>query len=203
MQLGYPVHQIERMTTISRPHIYRLHKKALERGWNPDVCMKLEESHLANAERTGRPPISTEATAAIVKMVTKNSTTRGYSCKRIAQEVTRLGHPIAPRTVYKILKAEGYACCKLTVKPGLNKEIKKARYDFAKKYENWTLEDWKNVIFSDETAVQLGGVRGRRRVWRKPDEAFDKHVITRRWKRFSEFMFWGCFSYDKKGPYHI
>ena len=49
----------------------------------------------------------------------------------------------------------------------------------------------------------MGGVRGRRRVWRRPDEAFNKHVITRRWKGFSEFMFWGCFSYNKKGPCHV
>jgi hypothetical protein len=28
-------------------------------------------------------------------------------------------------------------------------------------------------------------------------------VIHRRWKGFSEFMFWACFSYDKKGPCHI
>jgi hypothetical protein len=122
--------------TISRPYIYRLHKKALKRGWNLDVYIKLEESHLANAKRTSRPPISIEATAAIMKVVTKNSTTRSYSCKRIAQEVTRLSHPIAPCTVYKILKAEGYTYYKLIVKLSLNKEIKKAQYDFAKKYEN-------------------------------------------------------------------
>ena len=95
--------------------------------------MRLEEHYVANTERTGRPPISIEATAAIVKVVTKNSITRGYSYKRISQEVARLGYPIAPRIVYKILKAKGYAYCKLTVKPGLSKEIKKARYEFAKK----------------------------------------------------------------------
>jgi hypothetical protein len=55
--------------------------------------------------------------------------------------------------VYKILKAKGYACCKLTVKPGLNKEIIEARKAFCEKYKDWTLEDWKNVIFLDETSV--------------------------------------------------
>jgi hypothetical protein len=40
-------------------------------------------------------------------------------------------------------------------------------------------------------------------VWRLPREAYDKHCIRRRWKGFSEFMFWGAFSYDKKGPCHI
>lgn len=23
------------------------------------------------------------------------------------------------------------------------------------------------------------------------------------WKGYSEFMFWGCFTYDKKGPCHV
>jgi hypothetical protein len=151
--------------------------------------MRLEDRYLANAERTSRPPISLEATALIVKVTTKNAITRGWSCKRISQEVTRLGHLVAPCTVYKILKAEGYACCKLTVKLGLNKDIKQARKEFCEKYKDWTLEDWKNVIFSDETSIQLGGFRGRRRVWRKLDEAYRKHVIRRRWKGFSEFIF--------------
>jgi hypothetical protein len=65
-----------------------------------------------------------------------------------------------------------------------------------------TLEDWMGVIFTDETAVQLGGVRGKRRVWRKADETHYPHCIKRRWKGFKEFMFWGCFSWYK-GPCHI
>jgi len=59
------------------------------------------------------------------------------------------------------------------------------------------------VIFSDETSVQLEGTRGKRRVWRKKDETHHQHVIVRRWKGFSEFMWWSSFPYDKKGPYHI
>jgi hypothetical protein len=65
------------------------------------------------------------------------------------------------------------------------------------------MEDWKNVIWTDETSVQLGGVRGKRRVWRKVEEAYYKHCIKKRWKQFKEFMFWGSFSYDYKGPCHI
>ena len=49
----------------------------------------------------------------------------------------------------------------------------------------------------------LGHRRGGYRVWRKADEAFVKSTIRCRWKGYSEFMFWGCFSYDKKGPCHI
>ena len=82
---------------------------------------------MADAERTSRPPILTKAARYIMQVVTKNSITRGYSCARIAREVKKLGgYSITPRTVYKILKDKGYSCYKLTVKPGLNKDIKKA-----------------------------------------------------------------------------
>ena len=45
--------------------------------------------------------------------------------------------------------------------------------------------------------------RGAVRVWRTPDEQFHPTVIRPRWKGVTEFMFWGSFSYDKKGPCHI
>jgi hypothetical protein len=59
------------------------------------------------------------------------------------------------------------------------------------------------VIFTDKTTVQFGSVRGKRHVWRLPGEAYNKHCIRRRWKGFSEFMFWGSFFFNKKGPCHV
>jgi len=69
-------------------------------------------------------------------------------------------------------------------------------------HQDWTLDDWKNVIWSDETSVVLGHRRGGYRVWRRPDEAFVRSAIRERWSGYQEFMFWGCFSWDKKGPCH-
>jgi hypothetical protein len=59
------------------------------------------------------------------------------------------------------------------------------------------------VVFSDETSVRLGGVRGRQRVWRLLEEAFHKHCVTHWWKNKGEFMWWSCFSWYEKGPWHI
>ncbi len=148
----------------------------------------------------------------IISTTTKNSTTRGWSCARISQEIyatleSALNGDVkdapSPSTVYRTLRKAHYGVYKRTVKPGLNAKQKQARYDWCKKYEHWTLDDWKNVIFTDETSVQKGGVRGRRRVWRLKEETHNPHVIARRWKGFSEFMWWSCFSWDSKGPYHI
>jgi hypothetical protein len=86
-------------------------------------------------------------------VVLQNSTTRGFSCATIAKEVRKRGHEVAPRTIWKVLIAAGYSQCKLTVKPGLNKQSKKERYDWCKAREHWGIEEWKNVIFTDEIAV--------------------------------------------------
>ena len=44
------------------------------------------------------------------------------------------------------------------------------------------------MILLDETSVILGGVRGKRRVWRKKEETYHPHIVVRRWKGRKEFM---------------
>jgi hypothetical protein len=92
-----------------------------------------------------------------------------------------------------VLTENGYGVFKRTVKPGLTDEAKKARLAWCLERKDWSLEDWKNVIFSDETSVVLGGVRGKRRVWRRKDETYYVHCVIRRWKGKKEFMWWSCF----------
>jgi len=80
--------------------------------------------------------------------------------------------------------------------------MRKQRLAWAKAHEHWTLEDWKNVIWTDETSVILLHRRGGYRLWRTAKEATVRSCIRPRWKGASEFMFWGSFSYDQKGPCH-
>ncbi|RYC77279.1 hypothetical protein BFJ63_vAg19847 [Fusarium oxysporum f. sp. narcissi] len=80
--------------------------------------------------------------------------------------------------------------------------MRKERLAWCIAHKDWTLEDWKNVIWSDETSVVLLHRRGSYRVWRLPKERFLRSCIRERWKGSSEFMFWAAFSYDKKGPCH-
>ena len=41
------------------------------------------------------------------------------------------------------------------------------------------------------------------RLWIGKDERWNFDCIRRRYKNYLEFMFWGCFTYDYKGPCHI
>jgi hypothetical protein len=80
----------------------------------------------------------------------------------IAKEVKKRGSKVAPRTVWKVLTHTGYSQYKLIVKPGLNELNKGERLAWCLEREHWTLDNWKDVIFIDETAIQLGGIRGKR-----------------------------------------
>ena len=109
----------------------------------------------------------------------------------------------SPSTILRHLRKNGMRSVKTTKKPGLTPAMMQARFAFALRYRHWTIEDWKKVIWTDETSVLLGARRGKVRVWRTSKETFSPTVVRNRWKGFSEFMFWGCFTYDRKGPFHI
>lgn len=82
-----------------------------------------------DALRPRRPKTSTATALFIIETMTKKSTTRGWSCARIAAEVssTPRRQPISQSTVYRVLTENGYSVFKRTVKPGLSNEMKMAR----------------------------------------------------------------------------
>jgi hypothetical protein len=86
--------------------------------------------------------------------------------------------------------------CKPTWKPKLTDEAKVRRLNWALEHQHWTLEVWKNIIWTDETSVILGHRRGAQRIWRTACEVYNPNCIRRRFKKASELMFWGSFSYD-------
>ena len=200
LDLKIPQPEITTRTGISKSQIYALRTKAIARGWVSGV---VEVSHVEDAPRAGRPKTSQAVIDLILKTVTQNSTTRDWSYAKIASTVSTSIVTVSARTVWRVLRQNDYFSYKRTVKPGLKLEDKAARLKWCLEREHWELEDWRNVIWTDETSVQLGSVCGKRRVWRRPDEAYHDHVIVRRWKGFSELMWWSAFSYDKKGPFHI
>lgn len=78
--------------------------------------------------------------------------------------------------------------------------MKEARLQFALRYKDWTIKDWKNVIWTDETGVVLLHRRGGYKLWRLAKEAVSKSSVRPQFVKANEFMFWGAFSYDRKSP---
>jgi len=87
----------------------------------------------------------------MIKEICKNKEGRNLSCRKLRGKLK-----VSAMTVWWMLKKNGFRSVKESVKPGLTEEMKKARLEFCKAHEHWTLNDWKKVIWTDETSVVLG-----------------------------------------------
>jgi hypothetical protein len=198
--LGYTNEEICSKLHLALVHrsLDRIYARALDRGFNPEKPTCLDD-HVSDASRSGRPTKQTEqAKAGVEAKVTTDRYGREKSAEVIAAEVG-----LSTSTVRTILKKAGYKKTKPTRKPGLTEEMKKARLEFCRAHVDKGDDFWHNIIWTDETSVILGQRRGGYKVWRKSNERVLRSVIRPRWKGFSEFMFWGSFTYKEKGPCHI
>ncbi|GBP14801.1 Transposable element Tc1 transposase, partial [Eumeta japonica] len=77
----------------------------------------------------------------------------------------------------------------------------KRRLHFCKTHKNWTVDDWKRVIWSDETKVNRYQSDGKEYYWHRPQERIQKHHVKETMKHGGgSIMVWGCFSWWNIGP---
>jgi len=87
----------------------------------------------------------------IINLVTKNRCGCEKSSEYLAYKVG-----ISESSILRILNSSFFRKCKPTWKPRLTDEARRKRLNWALEYQHWTLEDWKNIIWTDETSVVLG-----------------------------------------------
>ena len=145
---------ITNITGISARYVQNLVDKAVSRGWNANE--PLLDSDVKDKPGRGRKrKFTKEQEKEIVEAILTNRYSREKTCLALAKQF-KTNH----QTIWAILRRYSYRKTKCTCKLGLTKAMKEARYYFAKRFEHWTLEDWKKVIWSDETSVLLGHRRG-------------------------------------------
>ena len=137
-------------------------QKGQDRGYNPAQCMRVKLEYVEDGKRSGRPKEISEATdMAVLASVKQDRNGREKSSEILAFEAG-----ISHSSVLRILHKHGFTIVKPSWKPGLTEAAKATRLRFCLDHQHWTLEDWKAVIFTDETSVILGHGRGSVRVWR-------------------------------------
>jgi len=107
----------------------------------------------SDCNRSGRPQKTTRRDDILMKRCVVKSPT--YSAKKIRAELGETGSRIIRRTISRRLADEfGFKSQKPARKPGLTPAMKLKRLQFAKKYKDWTSQQWSRVLFSDETRIQ-------------------------------------------------
>jgi transposase len=107
---------------------------------------------------------------------------------------------IHPCTVRRYLHKSGMKAVVKKKRPILSAKHRRARLDFALAHKDWTLEDWKKVIWSDETKINRLGSDGRKWAWKRPGEGLSDRLVEGTLKfGGGSLMMWGCMTWDGPG----
>lgn len=113
---------------------------------------------------------------------------------------THLNITVSTNRVRQILKEEGMTTVRLTKGPKLTPKHIKQRMDFVHMYEDWTVDDWKLVLWTDETRINRIGSDGNIWAWKNPRNPNQKRLYDETVKHGGGSVFlWGCFSYYGPG----
>ena len=105
------------------------------------------------------------------------------------------GVSIDSSTVRRRLLAAGRPAYRSVKKQLLTLAMKKKRYHWAKVYKGWTAEDWKKVVFTDETHFLVQGQKSRY-VRKFVSEQLRSVHLDQNVKHPQKVMFWGSFCYS-------
>jgi transposase len=114
---------------------------------------------------------------------------------------TFVSRKISADTVRRRLKEAGKNGRVCRRKPYLRAANKAARLEWATHHQHWTVQDWSEVIFSDEAPFHLWQSSGRVYCWRGVGEEFLEENLASTVKHGGgSIQVWGCFNYNYKGP---
>ncbi len=103
---------------------------------------------------------------------------------------------ISERTTHWTLKQMNYSSRRPHRVPLLSAKNRTRRLQFTQAQLNWTIEDWKNVAWSDESRFLLQHSDSRVRIWRKEHESMDpSRLVSTVQAGGGGVMVWGIFSW--------
>ncbi len=123
----------------------------------------------------------------------------------VTQIITRynqgMQNTISERTTRRTLKQMDSSSRRPHRVSLLSDKNRTRRIQFTQTHQNWTIEDWKNIAWSDESRFLLQHSDGRVRIWRKEHESMDPSCLVSTVQAGGGgVMVWGIFSWQTLGP---
>lgn len=143
--------------------------------------------------------LSTRAKVVIAKSIGK----RRQSTRKLARRLTAVGETCSKSTVHRYMRSSlGVKSRKRPKKPKLSEKNIQDRYQFAKMTKKFTLDDWKNVIFTDESPFPLFWTPNRQvdRIWAKNSEDVTPIPTV---KKSQGIQVWGAMSASGLSQLHV
>ena len=147
----------------------------------------------------GRPAKLTAATISYAKRIIRmRKADNAVQVTKALRDITN--QSISSQTVCRHLRKSGLRPVVKKKRPFLKPHQRRARLHFAQSHQEWTLEDWKRVIWSDETKINRMGSDGRKWVWKEVGEPLSDRLVQGTVKfGGGNVMVWGCMGWNGVG----
>ncbi len=154
-----PIREIAKTLGVAKTTVWNILKKKERTG------------ELSNTKRPGRPRKTTVVDdRRILSLVKKIPFTTVGQIKNTLQEV---GVCVSKSTIKRRLHQSEYRAFTTRCKPLVSLKNRKARLEFAKRHLKKPSQFWSNILWTDETKINLYQSDGKRRVWRRKGTAHD------------------------------
>lgn len=182
---GYSVLQIESKTGVWRSTIGRIKKE--------------HDSDKEN-NKGGRPSkLSLRNQQAIIHQISSGKLDNAVQATHYINNI--IDSPVCAQTVRNTLKKNNFRSVVKQKRPLLKKIHCETCLKFAQYHANWTVEDWKRVLWSDETKINRIGSDGRVYTWKQRGEPLSDRTTTPTVKHGggNNLMVWGCMGWNGVG----
>ncbi|GBC04740.1 hypothetical protein RclHR1_05840001 [Rhizophagus clarus] len=155
---------------------------------------------LTVASRSGRPKKLNERDKRHLKVVLTQN--RRISAEKMQKDfIESTGKEVSKSTVRRTLYEMGYHSRTALRKPLISEPNRKIHLSWARERHFWTINDWKKVVWSDESRFTLFQSDKKIHVWRLPKESHDVNCLVPTIKHGGGgVMIWGCFSWYGLDP---
>ncbi len=181
-----PIREIAKTLGVAKTTVWNILKKKERTG------------ELSNTKRPGRPRKTTVVDdRRILSLVKKTPFTTVGQIKNTLQEV---GVCVSKSTIKRRLHQSEYRGFTTRCKPLVSLKNRKARLEFAKRHLKKPSQFWNNILWTDETKINLYQSDGKRRVWRRKGTAHDpKHTTSSVKHGGGSVMAWACMAASGTG----
>ncbi len=109
---------------------------------------------------------------------------------------------VCSRTIHRaITRVRGFVSYWAAKKPFISERNRRKRLAWCHDKLNWTIEDWRKVMWTDESPFCLG-FSGKLRVWRLHNERYYPRCMQGTLKHDKKIMVWGAFAAHGVGHLH-
>ena len=179
---GHSQAEIARQTGVSRCGVQAILKKQQKTG-------KVEDR-----KRSGRPRKLTKKDETYLK-ITSLRNRRKTSLDLAAELAQTSGKQVHSSTVRRSLIRNGLNGRVAVKKSHLRKGNKTKRFKFVQRHKNWSAEQWKSVLWSDESKFEIFGTKRLQYVRRRNGEQFKDMCLQPTIKHGGgSVQVWGCIS---------